>query len=191
MHHVLAGSRGRDCRFANISKSAASRCVAGSVWSPCDAVVVGSADRGCAGGAGGRCQDAALEICYLDCPWEMRALRGSSACRRSALRCILVGRSTFSAAHTFATRVDAWTSAIFVGEPTGSKPNHYGNEAPFTLPHSGIRGTLSSGWNQPVTSRDYRVWIPPDIPVQQTSRHYFDGQDPVLDRGVAVAHKLR
>lgn len=40
----------------------------------------------------------------------------------------LIGRMTFSAAQTFAARIDQWTNTTFVGEPTGSRPNHYGNE---------------------------------------------------------------
>ncbi|MGE5682947.1 MAG: S41 family peptidase, partial [Bacillota bacterium] len=65
---------------------------------------------------------------------------------------VLVGRMTFSAAQTFASRIDQWTNAFFVGERTGSKPNHYGNERPFKLPYSGLRGTISSGYNQPVSA---------------------------------------
>ena len=40
-----------------------------------------------------------------------------------------IGRVTFSAAETLASRIDQWTGATFVGEPTGSRPNHFGNEA--------------------------------------------------------------
>jgi hypothetical protein len=94
---------------------------------------------------------------------------------------VLIGRTTFSAAQTLAARLDAWTRASFAGEPTGSRVNRHGNEAPFVLPHSGVRGTISSGWNQPVTARDYRVWIAPDTPLALTSKDYFAGKDPVLE----------
>ena len=33
------------------------------------------------------------------------------------------------------------------------------------LPNTGLRGNISSGWNQPVRSADARVWIAPDVPV--------------------------
>lgn len=95
---------------------------------------------------------------------------------------VAIGRMTFSAAQTLAARLDQWTGATFVGEPTGSRPNHYGNEAPFVLPHSGVRGTISSGWNQPVTSRDVRLWIAPSIRVGEDSSDYFAGRDRVIDR---------
>lgn len=95
---------------------------------------------------------------------------------------VAIGRMTFSAAETLAARLDQWTGATFVGEPTGSRPNHYGNEAPFVLPHSSVRGTISSGWNQPVTSRDVRLWIAPSIRVREDSSDHFAGRDRVIDR---------
>jgi hypothetical protein len=95
---------------------------------------------------------------------------------------IAIGRVTFSAAETFAARLDQWTGATFVGEPTGSRPNHYGNEAPFVLPHSGVRGTISAGWNQPVSGRDERIWIAPEIRVRSEASDFFAGRDAVLDR---------
>ena len=39
---------------------------------------------------------------------------------------VIIGRRTFSAAQNLATRLDLKTNAVFVGEATGSKPNHYG-----------------------------------------------------------------
>lgn len=97
---------------------------------------------------------------------------------------VLTGRMTFSAAQTFASRIDQWTRAIFVGQPTGSKPNHYGNERKFELPNSGLRGTISSGWNQPVTSRDERATITPDIAVALRASDYFAGKDPALEEAL-------
>jgi hypothetical protein len=91
---------------------------------------------------------------------------------------------TFSAAQTFASRIDQWTQAIFVGQPTGSRPNHYGNERKFELPNSGLRGTISSGWNQPVTSRDERATIAPDIAVPLRASDYFAGKDPALEEAL-------
>jgi hypothetical protein len=104
---------------------------------------------------------------------------------------VLIGRMTFSAAQTFATRIDQWTNALFLGEPTGSKPNHYGNERPFKLPFSGIRGTISSGYNQPVTANDVRNSISPEILIQYNSYDYFSGKDPVLEATVKEIMKTQ
>jgi len=100
---------------------------------------------------------------------------------------VLTSRMTFSAAQTLATRLDEWTNAIFIGEATGSRPNHYGNERPFRLPGSGVRGTISSGFNQPVTARDERTTIAPDVAVPMRAADYFRGADPVL---AAASHAL-
>ena len=102
---------------------------------------------------------------------------------------VLIGRMTFSAAQTLATRLDEWTAAQFVGEPTGSRPNHYGNERPFKLPHSGLRGTIASGLNQPVTARDTRTAIEPDVAVPLLAADYFRGADPALDAAVQLLSK--
>jgi uncharacterized protein (DUF2267 family) len=99
---------------------------------------------------------------------------------------VLTSRMTFSAAQTFAARLDQWTAAVFVGQPTGSRPNHYGNERNFKLSNSGVRGTISSGLNQPVTARDERSTIAPDLAVPMTARDYFAGADPTLDAAVKV-----
>lgn len=97
---------------------------------------------------------------------------------------VLIGRMTFSAAQTFTARLDQWTKAFFVGEATGSKPNHYGNERMFKLPFSWLRGTISSGYNQPVTINDKRTSIMPDVSVPVNSTQFFSGQDPELEAAV-------
>jgi hypothetical protein len=97
---------------------------------------------------------------------------------------VLTSRMTFSAAQTFAARIDQWTGAVFIGQPTGSKPNHYGNERKFQLPDSGLQGTISSGLNQPVTARDERATMAPDIAVATRASDYFAGADPTLDAAV-------
>ena len=50
---------------------------------------------------------------------------------------VIVGRSTFSSG-IFAACNMKKTNAIFVGEPTGSKPNHFGEVNTFELPRSGL-----------------------------------------------------
>lgn len=102
---------------------------------------------------------------------------------------VLVGRMTFSAAQTFAARIDQWTNAFFVGEKTGSKPNHYGNERPFRLPFSDLRGTISSGFNQPVSANDTRMFIQPEIEVSVISENYFSGKDPEIDAALKHLNK--
>jgi uncharacterized protein (TIGR03437 family) len=67
-----------------------------------------------------------------------------------------------------------------IGEPTGGKPAHYGNVAPFTLPGSGLSGQHSMQFEpQPTYVPDLPSFMP-DIPVKVRSTDYFARFDPVL-----------
>lgn len=95
---------------------------------------------------------------------------------------VLMGRNTFSAAQNFINRVEHWTNATFVGEPSASSPNFVGEENELVLPFSRVRGSLSNRYWQDSYPWDNRPWIPPDLPVELTAEEYFEGVDPVLER---------
>jgi tetratricopeptide (TPR) repeat protein len=94
---------------------------------------------------------------------------------------VLAGRHTFSAAQNFVNWVERLTDAVFVGEPTGSRPNFTGETTPVTLPYSGLQGSISSRYWQDSHANDDRIWIAPDIPVGLSSEDYFSNRDPVLE----------
>ncbi|MEM8892509.1 MAG: S41 family peptidase, partial [Bacteroidota bacterium] len=48
----------------------------------------------------------------------------------------LIGRKTFSAAQYLVNDLSKWTNVIFVGEPTGATPSHYGDSKKKQLRHS-------------------------------------------------------
>lgn len=98
---------------------------------------------------------------------------------------VLTGRTTFSAAQQFISTLAHLTGAIFAGEPSGSKPNRVGDEAPIVLPYSGVRGAIASGYHQ-AAAKDERLWIAPDIPVELTAGDYFNRRDPALDAVLEV-----
>src|SRR5262249_20448923 len=53
---------------------------------------------------------------------------------------VLTGRRPFSAAQNFATTLERYIAdAVFVGEPTGSRPNFVGESPTVILPYSGLR----------------------------------------------------
>jgi hypothetical protein len=56
----------------------------------------------------------------------------------------IVGRSTFSAAQNMVNDLERFTNTIFVGEPSGSKLNHYGDSRRITLPNSGMTVRVST-----------------------------------------------
>ncbi len=98
----------------------------------------------------------------------------------------LIGRNTFSAAQNFTSYLNTMTGAVFVGEPTGSRPIHVGDEATFRLPYSGAIGQLAPGLHADALFQDERIWIAPDIPAPLSSQDYFTGRDPGIAAALAV-----
>jgi len=97
---------------------------------------------------------------------------------------VLTGRNTFSAAQNFISQLDKLTRAIFVGEPSSSKPNFVGEENDIQLPWSGAIASISNRYHENIPG-DKREWIEPDIRVDLSSSDYFANRDPVLMR---IAH---
>jgi len=93
---------------------------------------------------------------------------------------VLIGRNTFSSAQSLVTGIETLTDAIFVGEPTGSRPNFIGRVGQFRLPFSELSGFVSSEYSQETDAEDHRIWVAPDMPVGLTSTAYFAGEDPAL-----------
>lgn len=61
---------------------------------------------------------------------------------------VLVGPRTFSAAMNIATRLERETDALFVGEPTGGRPNHYGDAKYLVGSATGVPYLISTlRWN--------------------------------------------
>jgi hypothetical protein len=93
----------------------------------------------------------------------------------------IIGRGTFSAAIMAAVALERQTGTIFVGEPTGDSPNHFGESNMFTLPNSGVTMMHSSIYWQLSDPDDDRPSIEPGIPVKIFSRDFISGSDPALD----------
>jgi hypothetical protein len=92
----------------------------------------------------------------------------------------IIGRATFSSALMNAFDLKARTRAVLVGEPTGGKPNHYGQVSSFILPTSRVRVFHSTRFFR-LTSDSDPPSLLPDVPVEVRSRDYFEGRDPVLE----------
>lgn len=101
---------------------------------------------------------------------------------REAAVVVLIGPRTFSAAMGLAGALERDFDAVFIGWPTGGRPNVYATERPFRLPYSGITGIVSARWHQDGQSGDdARPWIAPDVAVWPTRADLAAGRDPVLD----------
>lgn len=127
---------------------------------------------------------------FLAQPLVHHIIQRSRINRRGGLF-IIVGRNTFSAAQNTATLLDRHTHAVFVGEPTGSRPNFVGETAPFRLPYSGLRVNVSDLYWQTSWPLDHRGAIAPDIYAPPTFGAYRANRDPAMDAILDHLHALR
>ena len=94
---------------------------------------------------------------------------------------ILMGRTTFSAAQTFLHRFEEFTYALFVGEPSGAKPSHFGDSQRIVLDNSGLTLRLSTIYWHSWLANDFRDAINPHISTTYNSEDFFSGADPGLE----------
>lgn len=93
---------------------------------------------------------------------------------------VLIGSSTFSSAMLNALQFGTTTRATLVGEPTGGKPNQYGNISTRFLPKSGLQVSISTKYfDQNPTDPPS---VTPDITVVLKSSDFFTGADPVMQK---------
>jgi hypothetical protein len=92
----------------------------------------------------------------------------------------ITGGGTFSAAMMFSVDLEDQMPVVFVGTPTGSSPNHYGDSRKIRLPHSGITIRVSTLYWQYSDPRDGRDAIHPHIPANFTVDDYRSSHDPQL-----------
>lgn len=102
---------------------------------------------------------------------------------------VIAGRYTFSAAMNCAADIEYHTKAMFVGEPTGSKPNFIGETTMITLPWSGLHVSCSSLYWQRSHAFDYRTWIAPDLVAELSSEDYRTNRDPALEAIFEYIHE--
>ncbi|HEU5171249.1 MAG TPA: tetratricopeptide repeat protein [Gemmatimonadales bacterium] len=93
----------------------------------------------------------------------------------------LIGRQTFSAAQNLVNELEKYTNTVFVGEPTGSRPNMAGDAVPVRLPRTGVTVFVSTLWWQDMDPRDRRLWTPPAVAAELSSVDFRRGRDPALD----------
>ncbi len=104
---------------------------------------------------------------------------------------VIAGRNTFSAAMLFATQLERYTPAIFVGEPTGAPPNFVGETNPETLPYSKMEVNFSNLYWQTSTAQDYRTWISPKIRTPMTFQMWKQGRDESVEAIVEYVKSLK
>jgi hypothetical protein len=100
---------------------------------------------------------------------------------------VLTGRRTWSAAQMLVSEIEKYTHATFVGEPTASRGNHYGDSRRLTLPNSKVTFRVSTLYWQFSDPRDTRPWITPAIEAPLTFSAYAAGRDPALEAALGSA----
>jgi tetratricopeptide (TPR) repeat protein len=100
---------------------------------------------------------------------------------------VLMGRSTWSAAQFLLNRLEKDTDVLFVGEPSGSKGNDYGDSRRITLPNSGVTARVSIYYWQEWEPWDVRPWTAPQVTAELSSEDYRAGLDPALKAVLSYA----
>jgi hypothetical protein len=114
-----------------------------------------------------------------------RLIASKRLSRRGALF-VIIGRRTFSAAQNTVTAIERETSAIFVGEPSGSRPNFIGERIDFELPYSKLLANAADLYWQTSWPDDHRIWTAPDLYAPPTFEAYRRNQDPALSAILAI-----
>jgi hypothetical protein len=96
---------------------------------------------------------------------------------------VLIGHETFSSGLRNALELRVGAHARLYGEPTGGKPNSYGEVRLLTLPRSGLRIQYSTEAYRQLDGDPPS--LAPDVLVPLTSADYFAGVDAALDRALS------
>jgi hypothetical protein len=94
---------------------------------------------------------------------------------------VITGRRTWSAAEMLIDEIETYTNAVFVGEPSASRGNVYGDSHRILLPNSHVTVRVSTLYWQLWDPRDTRPWIAPGISAPLTMAAYVAGRDPALE----------
>lgn len=125
--------------------------------------------RMCAGG------DGTLNTALID------AITSSSELVKPGRIAVLTSRRTHSAAVMLVSAFEQGTSAVFYGQPTADRPNHFGETNVFITPNSRLPIVYASEYYQTSHPDDDRSFVTPDILIPETFADYAAGSDPVLD----------
>jgi len=113
-------------------------------------------------------------------PPLIRAIIQSESIDQPGRLFVLIGPATFSAAQMLTDAFETYTNATFVGEPSGSKGNAYGDSRKIVLPNSGITVRASIYYWQDWHPADRRDATNPQVKAPLTFDAYRRGIDPGL-----------
>lgn len=91
----------------------------------------------------------------------------------------IVGRKTFSSAILNSLDLRNDTEAVLIGEPTGGRPNHYGEVRNMQLPKSKLSISYSTKYFE--NSKQDTDSLIPDKIVELSFKDFINGIDPVME----------
>lgn len=95
---------------------------------------------------------------------------------------VLISSTTFSAANVLAARLEVYTDAVFVGEPTAGRPNGgVGDIGRIIMPNSGIGVRYSQLHGHTVEAWDASPAIFPDLRAPIAYENFIIGNDPAIE----------
>jgi hypothetical protein len=101
---------------------------------------------------------------------------------------VIVGRDTFSSALLNVYILKNKTSAIFIGEPTGGKPNCFGEVKYLELKNSGLYVRYSTKYYH-LIDNDEELSFVPDILSKVSFNDYINGVDSAMDKVLQIGNK--
>ncbi|MBI9012636.1 MAG: peptidase S41 [Clostridiales bacterium] len=91
---------------------------------------------------------------------------------------VIVGKDSYSSTMLNISDFDKKTKAVFIGEPTGGRLNHYGQVQTFELSNTDTELKLSTVYFEN-SNEDHNTFVP-DIIIEMRASDYFNNIDPVM-----------
>lgn len=97
---------------------------------------------------------------------------------------VLISRRTHSAGVMLVSALEQQTDAVFIGQATADRPNHYGETNIFILPDSKLPVVYASEYYETSTPDDHRPFRTPDISIPYIFNDYERGIDRTLNTAI-------
>ena len=113
-------------------------------------------------------------------------LRSRPELKRRGSVIVLIGHHTYSSAQLNAIELQRACGAMLIGQPTGQRPNAFGEIRFLTLPYTDIMIQYSTKRFQTAPRGTDPESTFPDIEIAPSSADYLAGRDPVLEAALAL-----
>ena len=101
---------------------------------------------------------------------------------------VLIGPRSFSATMYLVGALEQYMDPTLIGWPTGGRPTVYSTERPFTLPYSGVAGSVSARQHiDGFSADDRRPAFLPDYLEWPTMADVQNGRDPLIERALELS----